>query len=271
MANENNPEIQERSILEKVYDPCKFEEILENEEPDFLLKGKDDSEYFGVAIETSVTPETTKYANIIADIIDNQNRKYKVYQNRTSCVNLIIYDIEPGFCKISPEHFYENFFTTKIKKALFSSRFKEVFLITKLENEKEVYIPMMLLLFVSELYFFNEFVTRFYKKELKRPKGDELALLFAQYLYNKEVCQLFSRVSQRRLELIWGNYGAYFTKNNQVSFNDYYNSKLPNDVLTVPLQKNHAVINGDFSIRFDDYPKNNKFVSGLAMDVLKRM
>jgi hypothetical protein len=40
MADENNAKIQERSILEMVFDPSKFEEILENEEPDFLLKYK---------------------------------------------------------------------------------------------------------------------------------------------------------------------------------------------------------------------------------------
>src|SRR5207253_74547 len=69
-------------------------------------------------------------------------------------VNLIIRDRTHLLALIESQNFYHVFFTDTLRKAIFRSRFREIFFICRL-SAGNVYIPFKMLATVAELFIFN--------------------------------------------------------------------------------------------------------------------
>jgi hypothetical protein len=111
--------------------------------------GEPDREIRGIFQEV---PRISEYAYMVAETIRGKGEKLEGYAAKLTHVNLIIFDMESLLFRIAAKDFYRYFFTSDIIAALRQSGYREVYLITRLETDRWVYIPIKLVLFLSELY-----------------------------------------------------------------------------------------------------------------------
>jgi hypothetical protein len=173
-------------------------------------------------------PQPDQYANMIADVITTKNTRISEYERNLTHVNLIILDTGYRLQLARVGDFYKYFFTAAVKTALYASEFREIFIVTILEESRKVYIPLKMILLLADFYLFTE-LTMDYPWETTEdssPPSSEpsdpisnIMRMFSRYIKAK-TDKVYFRNERGQIEVIFGNSGLIFAKDD-VTINDY--------------------------------------------------
>lgn len=103
-------------------------------------------------------PQPSQYVDMIVDAILNKDKKIKKYAKDLSHINLLVFDTEHRFQSVSVRDFFRYFFTPQLSTILYDTDFREIFLITLLETNRRVYIPLKMLLLLANFYMFRQLI-----------------------------------------------------------------------------------------------------------------
>lgn len=280
MKKLNKREI-EMQILKSVYKMDNFKEVIQVEEPDFILKthshlkfGVEITEYYysesnarlrkipnyfndllyhqkyrhkydkkqlivdDVSIYTKKgdfktiskaivqhLPTRNEYLESLSEAIKTKNKKFEHYNQELNHINLIVAERSTIFVKLEKDNIYQHYFNSEFKNTIIKSPFREIYLLTRLKNESRVYIPLKLILFLSEVYLFGKIM------ELYSPNYDKPEEVFmrelAEYLLKQGFNDIYLRRVQEKIEIVYAAYGIVFAEESTQIY-DYNNFHLPN-------------------------------------------
>jgi len=213
-------------------------------------------------------PGVDEYALLVAEVISRKSEKLKSYAQDLTHVNLIIFDTEHRLSKIAAEDFARYFLTPDIIAALRKTGFREVYFVTRLENERWVYIPLKLVLLLSEIYVFDYILSTYYL-DLLDDIASEVAL-FAQYLKSNQMGEVYILGKGDESEVIWNGYGLHITNYKQFKqprIHDYADFSIPNDSYPVTLEIDSPVAENKFKERLNSFLDHHVFICGVVYDV----
>lgn len=245
----------------KRYRHKKDKEILKIQEFTLIPNDKPNEQVEGIFQEL---PPISEYVQMVVEVINNKNERIEDYIKKDiTHVNLIILDTENRLIQLSNADFHHYFFSQQLKTSLCNSDFREIFLITKFEINKWVYIPLKMLFLMSELYLFDSFVKRSYLKMNFKSQSEELTL-FAQYLLYIRAKGIYIVNSPDEFEVIYGNCGVIIKDNNELIARNYTDYMFPKNALPFINENTETIINKTFKMKFDKFTQNNKFTINLS-------
>ncbi|UOE77599.1 hypothetical protein [Parageobacillus thermoglucosidasius] len=119
------------------------------------------------------------------------------------------------------------YFNSEIKNVLAASPFREVYLLTRIDTKTKVYVPLKLILFLSEVYMFRKVL------ETYNPAYDEAEEIFiyhlAEYLLTKGLQDIYMRPFGENFEIIYSSYGIIFTPES-IKVHDYNDYEMPTNM-----------------------------------------
>jgi hypothetical protein len=247
----------------KQYRHKKDTKDLEVKQFTLLSDGKPDRQVEGILQE--LLP-VSHYIQTVIDIINNKNARTQCYKQGLTHVNLIINDMENRLVTLPLSDFYNKFFIPNLRVSLCKSTFREVYFITSLEANKRVYFPLKMLFLISELYLFDGALKHYYPTlDLKSPK-EELAL-FAYYLSQIGINEIYVSDEADGLELIYGNSGVILTDERGMVIRDHADYQLPNSASHYTGENLHGLTDDAFKTHIKEFACNNTFVTELAFEV----
>jgi hypothetical protein len=224
--------------------------------------GDPDREIRGIFQEA---PEISEYTRLIAQTIRGKDEKLKGYAAELTHVNLIVFDTEDLLFKIATKDFYMYLFTPDIIAALRQSGYREVYLITRLETDRRVYIPMKLVLFLSELYVFDHTLVTHYP-DLCTDTAEELRL-FAQYLRRNGMGEVCIRSTETECEVVWSGYGVIIAAEKQPKIRDYADYQVPSDFRPIDFEAKPPFTESTFEEKLNAFLECHTFTCQLAYDL----
>ncbi len=322
MKNINTKQQEERRIFDLVYAGRSFNEVRENENPDFLVRLFPDMPYFGVEVTEYYLTETNARIDNISDytnkLLNGEDFKHKndkkiltvskidiitasdtihakdvpaiiqeipppsrcaydvakrisakadrLNDSTTECshTNLIINDKTRLLRAMKKENFYGIYFIPELIEAITTSPFREIFLVTFLQDE-HIYAPLKMLHLLAELYFFNCVIrSEGYEKKIP-PETDEVEL-FAAYFNSTVSGSVLIHHDTAGIEVIFGDFGILIGNDNSVivrMHSDYpiHSSARP------PRLEWRAILGDNFINSVKDYHKSNTFSIGALFPV----
>ena len=226
--------------------------------------GKPDKQVEGIVLPF---PSISDYVKMVVDIINKKSARIKDYVNGLTHVNLIIHDTGHRLIGIKRSDFYPTFFEPSFKAALRNSEFSEIYFITALEKNADrwIYIPLKMLLFVSQLYIFDGVLQHFYPQlNIGTPK--EELLLFASYLCHIGISGIYVSDMPDKFEVICGKYGVILNDDKEVVIRDYSDYPLSH-AIPFTNKLTEAFIDDVFENNVNEFIQGNTFVSGFFFDV----
>jgi len=185
-------------------------------------------------------PNPDKYVEMISDLIKSKNEKYIEYAQDLTHINLILLDTENRLRPISVSDFYNYFYTSEVKTSLCNSPFREIFLITMLQENRKVYIPLKMILFLANFWSFGQLLEDYPWETgetsspiLAKQKDStaKLMMLFAIYLKSKAE-KVYTRNDEGRIEVVFGNCGL-INDEGHIIVHDYNDYPIPNDIESI--------------------------------------
>ncbi len=137
-------------------------------------------------------PPTSKCAYGVAERIISKSELLKTSQKYLSHTNLIIEDKTGLLRLINKNNMYDIFFIPELIKAISAAPFREIFLITILQNE-HVYIPLKMFHLIAEAYLFNGVIIQNGYDKIIPPEIDYVEL-FAAYLDSNVISEVLGPV-----------------------------------------------------------------------------
>ncbi|MBN1993662.1 MAG: hypothetical protein JW953_13255 [Anaerolineae bacterium] len=179
-------------------------------------------------------PRPEQYANMVAEVIALKDEKFKEYAQDLTHINLIVLDTERRLRTVTADDFYKNFVTLPLKNTLYSTKFREVFLVTILEENRKVYIPLKMLLLLAEFFMFGKIVLEYpwetiadssFEQVRQETRPAKIMMIFAKYLKVK-TNEVYFHDEAGQLEVIFGNSGLVFDEG-KLALNDHNDYSLP--------------------------------------------
>ena len=165
---------------------------------------------------------------------------------------------------------YRFFFLNAAILSVSVRTYKEIFFITMLEKDakKWVYIPLKMLLLVSQLYMFDGVLQRYYH-HLKVGSPREELSLFAHYLYYLGIKGIYISATASEFEVICGKYGVIITNQKSLIVRDYGDYFLPESAIPFTSKDEGAFFDDTFEKNINEFVHDNTFVCGFVFDVNK--
>lgn len=227
--------------------------------------GKPDQQVEGIMQKF---PSVSDYIQMVVDVINRKSTRIQDYIEGLTHVNLIIHDIGRRLIRIPRSDFYQIFFTPSLRAALRDSEFSEIFFITTLEKNADrwVYIPLKMLLFVSQLCMFDGVLQRYYHHLNVRTPKEELSL-FACYLYQIGTKGIYISDTAGDFEVIYGKYGVILTDEKGLTVRDYADYPLPQSAMLFTDKDKGTFIDDAFEKNVSEFAHENTFEGGFVFDV----
>jgi hypothetical protein len=180
----------------------------------------------------------------------------KASQQNLLHTNLIIKDRTGLLQLINKNNFYSIFFIPELIKAISTAPFREIFLVTILQNE-HVYIPLKMLHLLAEAYLFNGVIIQD-GYENKIPQEIDYVELFAAYLNSNVTYRVLIHRDADDTEVIFGDSGLLISPDNSVTVRLHLDYAInPNAV--PPNIKWQTILGENFDEAMRDYRKSNVF------------
>lgn len=169
-------------------------------------------------------PTPDEFRRLLAETISTKGDQKERYGDNVEYVNLIIYDHVWLLVANAREDFTRLILDESLKKTIAASGFREIFLVTRI-NHKDVYVPLVMLTLLSEVYMFAEAMneTEFRNRLFDRRGSSEL---FAQYLRARGYAAML-RHDEGHVEVVLGNAGLLLQEDGGVAIRDYADHRLP--------------------------------------------
>jgi hypothetical protein len=100
-------------------------------------------------------PTLGEFQSALLCVIAEKNRLAAVYRTGPGHVNLIVRDLGSQFFNQSAVSVSRTLFTPALKSSALWMRFREIFLVTTIEEQQQVVFPLRTLAFLGEFYLFN--------------------------------------------------------------------------------------------------------------------
>jgi hypothetical protein len=184
-----------------------------------------------VIIQTA--PTVDDYIQMITAAIGSKELKFNEYGKDLQHINLIIFDTENRIYNVSAKEYYKHLYKEPLRNALFESKFQEIFLVTRIDKTRWVYIPLKMGLFVAEFFMLAKMLSNYFPKKANLFLNDFM-MLFAQYIHHKTNAA-FYKIHDDRIQVIWGSTRIAAQKEN-IELEDYYDHPLPLGILTPKMQ-----------------------------------
>lgn len=136
-------------------------------------------------------PSIEDYVEMFVQVLARKEKRVRDYLRDLNHVNLIVRDDINRVSSSNIGGFHWHFFTAPLKEALYASKFREIFLVTILEKNRWVYVPLKLMLLLSDFYMFGKLVsdptfeTVSERFEIAGDTVDDYMLAFAAYMRSK--------------------------------------------------------------------------------------
>lgn len=234
---------------------------------EFTLKsnGKPDQQFEGIIQEL---PSVSDYVQMVVDVINKKGARIQDYIQGLTHVNLIIHDTGRRLITLTRSDFYKIFFTPSLRATLRDSNFREIFFITTLEKkaDRRIYIPLKMLLLVSQLYMFDGVLQHYYHHLNVGSPKKELSL-FACYLYHIGTKEIYISDTAEEFELICGNYGVIMTDQKELTVRDYGDYSLSESAVPFTNKGEGMFIDDAFEKNVSEFVHNNTFAGDFVFDI----
>lgn len=212
-------------------------------------------------------PPPSKCAYDIAERIISKTELLNASQQNLSHTNLIINDKSGLLRLINKRDFYGIYFIPELIKAISTASFREIFLVTILQDE-HVYIPLKTIHLLAEAYLFNGAIVQ-NGYENKIPPEIDYVELFGAYLNSKAPNKVLIHRDADDTEAIFGDSGILISHDNSVIVRlhlDYAVS--PN--AAKPNIKWQSILGENFDEAMKDYRMSNVFSTEAVFPVKQR-
>ncbi len=212
-------------------------------------------------------PPPSKFAYDVAKRIISKAGRLNTSQQNLSHTNLIIEDKTGLLRLINKNNLYDIFFIPELIKAISEAPFREIFLVTILQNEN-VYIPLKVFHLIAEAYLFNGAIIQNGYDKIIPPDINYLEL-FAAYLDSNVVSRVLIHHDAGDTEVIFGDAGLLIHPDNSVTVRMHLDYDIdPNAV--PPNIKWQTILGDKFEEAMRDYRKSNGFSIEAVFPVKKR-
>ena len=212
-------------------------------------------------------PDVPTYVHRVASVIERKSQRLVVYEHGLSHVNLIILDHSNRLIGTSPDYFYDHFFTAKLRDVLTSTRFREIYFVTKLKSDKKVYIPLKALFLMSEFYLFYWALSEYQPENEYESIRCELEL-FVDFMLKQGVHVHLVETAESETELVGDNLGILVSESGLV-LRDYADFKQPHDPGLPKQNCGCSSLDSSFLRFLKEYRDRNSFITNIAFEVLR--
>lgn len=160
-------------------------------------------------------PPPSECVRQVAERIASKAERLENSTADMSHMNLIIHDKTGLLRPIRKTDFYRIYFVPELVAALSETPFREVFLVTVIEDE-QVYVRLKMLYLLAEAYLFNGVIVSQGLAEQLRPQVDNLEL-FASYFDSTVKSPVLVHRDTAGTEVIFGDSGIMVAKDNSVT------------------------------------------------------
>jgi hypothetical protein len=212
-------------------------------------------------------PSIEDHVAMLHKVIRSKENKLPQYQHDLTHINLIVYDAEAGFMMFEKNQYYKHLFTDNLREYLYKTGFREIFLVTML-NDRWVYIPLKMILLIAEWYLFHGLIHECFPKRVRKYQH-EFQTFFAQYMQYKTGNAYYTTHQPYRVEVIWANTGVMFDKPNNAILG-HEDSPLSSNVIKPNLKGVTRFFKSKaFQTRLREQLQNYTFSTEFAFDVKK--
>ncbi len=201
-------------------------------------------------------PPPNKCAYDVAERIISKAGLLNASKQNLSHTNLIISDKSGLLRLIKKRDFYRIYFIPELIKAISTALFREIFLVTILQDE-HVYIPLKMIHLLAEAYLFNGVIVQDGYEKLIPPDID-YAELFGAYLNSQATNKVMIQSDADYTEVIFGDSGILINNDNSVTIrlhSDYAISP----VAVQPNIKWQSILGENFDEAMRNYRMANVF------------
>lgn len=201
-------------------------------------------------------PPPRKCAYDVAERIISKAGLINVSKQNLSHTNLIIKDKSGLLRLINKRDFYDIYFIPELIKAISTAPFREIFLVTILQDE-HVYIPLKMIHLLAEAYLFNGVIVQSDYEKIIPPKIDYVEL-FGAYLNSQATNKVLIQRDADHTEVIFGDSGILINDDNSVTVrlhSDYAISP----IAVQPNIKWQSILGENFDEAMRDYRMTNVF------------
>lgn len=212
-----------------------------------------------------MVPAVDDYIQMIAAAIRIKEQKFDEYGKDLQHINLIVFDTENRIYDVSANEYYKHLYKETLRNALFETKFQEIFLVTRLDKTRWVYIPLKMGLFVAEFYMFAKVLADHFPKKANLPLNDFM-MFFAQYIHHKTNAA-FCKIHEDTIQVIWGSSGIAVGKEN-IQLEDYYDHPIPLDIFIPKMQGVSKFLKGSaFKKRTAEVWQKHNIIASFVYDV----
>lgn len=200
-------------------------------------------------------PDVEKYVEGLIGRIIDKNEKLKHYN--LSPINLILLDTENFFSHtISRDEVYTQLFNAELKRQIINSGFREIYLITEVDKGKQIYIPLKMIYFLTELNLLMHFIDGNYP-ELRKLSAKEFLMIGLQYFISQGIKGLGYAETDGNYQIAYSNYVVSLSPDKGFYLKDYFERDLPHEYQTVHTTSYESVIDEEFRSGFEMYTATN--------------
>jgi hypothetical protein len=212
-------------------------------------------------------PPPIKCAYDVADRIISKAARFQASHPNLSHTNLIIKDRTGLLRLINKKNFYGIYFIPELIKAISTAPFREIFLVTILQDE-HVYVPLKMLHLLAEAYLFNgAIIQNGYEKKI--PPEIDYVELFAAYLNSTVTYRVLIHRDADDTEVIFGDSGILISPDNSVTVRLHLDYTI-NSNAVLPSIEWQTILGEHFDEAMRDYRKSNVFSTEAVFPVKQR-
>lgn len=165
------------------------------------FKNPNNNEEFETIAVIQEFPPIDVFLDAFIKSLEKKESKFPRYiEKPINHVNLIINENGNYFNLISIKEFYKTFFTPDIIKKLIKTPFREIFLLTQIEEEK-YYIYLKSIYFLSVFWSMREFAIEINDDFVY----ENFVLIFLQYCHNIEIKDIFYTISNSSITIYYSD------------------------------------------------------------------
>jgi hypothetical protein len=216
------------------------------------------------------TPPISEYAPSLAARISKESLRVASSPGHLSHVNLLIMDRDHRLSGTPVQEVCPHLLTPGMRTALIETPYREVFLVTSVEQRGNCFYPLRLLFVASEGFLLNRALKEFYA-DVGRPDWDwdEEIEVYGEFLRRRGATVGIAVRNDGRHEVLFGNAG-FSVSEKGVHIYDNADHPLPRTRPPAPRPENCRTLSPEFLQFFDGWSRRKFFTSGLAYPIAKQ-
>ena len=208
-------------------------------------------------------PPVMDVSRQIASRITRKAKRLQASSAAVSHTNLVIEDRSRLHSSVLKRNCFHRIFTPALVEAIRKSPFREIVLVTHIENEC-VYVPLNMLYLMSEWYYFDAVVSALGGRAIHA--GVDVQEAFAAYLSDNVATQVVVRRSGGATEVIFGDSGLLVAECGAVTVRRYCDRPFGSGT-SEPLVNWRVVFGEQFQDELAKFRQANTFSTDLAFPV----